>query len=143
MNKDFDEWNQKKKKLHEIDFTGYVKEREVWWCAVGINIGVEADGKHSDFERPVLVVRKFSKDAVLIVPVTTKVKKNPYHFSYVHNGRGFALVISQVRLISTKRLLRKIYRMDDKIFQSLITELASLINKRPPQEWGPRRTNVH
>jgi mRNA interferase MazF len=56
MEKDFDRWNKKKKALNETDFTDYVHEREVWWCALGVNVGLEADGKHDNFERPVLVL---------------------------------------------------------------------------------------
>jgi len=63
MNKDFDKWNKRKKRIHEGSFDDFVHAREVWWCAVGVNIGVEADGKHTNFERPVLIIRKFSKDA--------------------------------------------------------------------------------
>jgi hypothetical protein len=58
MEKDFDRWNKKKKTLHQTDFTDFVHEREVWWCALGANVGVEADGKHDNFERPVLVPSK-------------------------------------------------------------------------------------
>jgi mRNA interferase MazF len=69
MEKDFDRWNKKKKTLHQTHFTHFVHEREVWWCALGANVGVEADGKHDNFERPVLVLRKFNRDAVLVVPL--------------------------------------------------------------------------
>jgi DDE superfamily endonuclease len=35
--------------------------------------------KHDDFERPVLILRKFNRDAVLVVPLTSRPKENPYH----------------------------------------------------------------
>ena len=98
------------------DFSDYVHEREVWWCALGVNIGVEADGKHDNFERPVLVLKKFSRDAVLVVALTSRVKRNPYHAPFMHDGQMFAAVISQMRLVSTKRLLRRLYRMDSRVF---------------------------
>ena len=116
MEKDFDGWNKRKKALNGAHFTDYVHEREVWWCAIGVNIGVEADGKHGDFERPVLVIRKFNRDAVLVVPLTSRVKRNRYHAAFMHDGMTFAAVISQIRLVSTKRLLRRLYRMDSRIF---------------------------
>ena len=62
MEKDFDRWNEKKKYTHKREFADHVHEREVWWSALGVNIGVEIDGKHENFERPVLVVRKFNND---------------------------------------------------------------------------------
>lgn len=119
MAKDFDRWNTRKKRLHKNDFTRYVHEREVWWCALGVNVGVEADGKHDNFERPALVLRKFNRDAVLIVPLTSHAKPNPYQWPFTHNGKLFAAVFSQIRLISTKRLLRKMYRMDRRIFEEV------------------------
>jgi mRNA interferase MazF len=119
MKKDFDGWNKRKKKLDRVEFDQYVHEREVWWCAVGVNIGVEANGKHANFERPVLVLRKFNRHAVLVVPLTSRVKPNPYQWPFQHDGKLFAAVYSQMRLISTKRLLRKIYRMDELIFDDI------------------------
>jgi mRNA interferase MazF len=119
MSKDFNRWNKRKRVLHASNFSQYVHEREVWWCALGINVGVEADGKHDNFERPVLVLRKFNRDAVLIVPLTSRAKPNPYKWSFQHDGEMFAAVFSQMRLISTKRLLRKMYRMDRRIFEDI------------------------
>jgi mRNA interferase MazF len=116
MGKDFDRWNAKKKDLNEKTFNQFVHEREVWWCALGANVGVEADGKHDTFERPVLVLRKFNKDSVLVAPLTSRAKLNPYQWPFHHDGQLFAAVFSQIRLVSTKRLLRKMYRMDARIF---------------------------
>ena len=127
MAKDFDRWNTRKKALHEGDFTQFVHEREVWWSALGLNIGVEADGKHKNFERPVLILRKFNRHAVLIVPLTTQTKPNPYRWPFKHKGNSFAAVFSQMRLISTKRLLRKMYRMDIHIFDDIKHIIQTMI----------------
>lgn len=61
MNKDFDEWNQEKKRIHAGVNPAYGWPREVWWCALGINVGAEIDGKNNNFERPVLVMRVYNK----------------------------------------------------------------------------------
>ncbi len=143
MEKEFDRWNEKKKHLHERDFQDYIHEREVWWCALGINVGVEADGKHDNFERPVLVVRKFNKDSVLIVPLTSRVKENPYNIVYIHEGERFAAIVSKVRLISTKRLIRRIFSIDSNNFATIANALAGMITKRLPQEREPRRPHGH
>ena len=50
-------------------------EREVWWCSLGANIGFEQDGGGEDFERPVVILKKFNLDACLIVPLTARPKK--------------------------------------------------------------------
>jgi mRNA interferase MazF len=129
MIKDFDRWNRRKKRLDATTFDRYVHEREVWWCALGVNIGVEADGKHDNSERPVVVLYKFSRDAVLVVPLTSVAKPNPYYVSFSHDDRVFAAVFSQIRLISTKRLLRKIYRMDRRIFDEIKRLIMVLVER--------------
>ncbi|OGG59189.1 hypothetical protein A2765_01190 [Candidatus Kaiserbacteria bacterium RIFCSPHIGHO2_01_FULL_56_24] len=146
MEKDFDRWTSSKKRLHAGRFSDYVHAREVWWCALGVNIGVEADGKHGNFERPVLVLRKFSQDAVLAVALTTRIKKNPYYVTFRHDRHEFAAVISQIRLISTKRLLRFVYKMDSTIFRKISLEVQGMVasNNRPPHSSrGPRRPHGH
>lgn len=139
--KDFDGWNERKKAISASTFDDYVHAREVWWCAIGVNIGVEADGKHDHFERPVLILRKFSKDAVLVVCLTSSAKPdNPYHVVYSHDGREFAAIISQVRLVSTKRLIRKLFSMSEDNFMRIAGAVTEMIeNKRPPLARGPRR----
>lgn len=141
--KDFDAWNKRKKQLHKSTFNDYIHAREVWWCALGVNIGVEADGKHENFERPVLVIRKFNQDSVLIVPLTSRSKQNPYHISFTHEGEEFSAVISQMRLISTNRLLRWIYKMDTNIFKMIQASICEVvfqmpITNRPPLARGSR-----
>ena len=45
--KEFDKWNELKKKLHNSEKPKkfYFREREIWWCSLGLNIGFEEDGK--------------------------------------------------------------------------------------------------
>ena len=143
MDKEFDRWNARKKQIEVRSFTGYVHEREVWWCAVGVNVGVEANGKNTNFERPVLILRKFSRDAVLVIPLTTRVKLKPYHVAFYRRGEQAAAVVSQLRLVSTRRLLRKIYRMDSVLFAEISERTALAINNRPPRERGSRRPHGH
>lgn len=116
MQKDFDSWNTIKKQVNESNFSDFIHEREVWWCSLGVNIGFEEDGKNSSFERPVLILKKFNKDVVLVVPLSTKVKNRPYHFPHLHERQEYSALLSQIRVISTKRLLRKIYEMDSSLF---------------------------
>lgn len=67
----FLDWTAKKVQIHfsqrgEI----YFEEREVWWASLGENIGSEANGKNFHFERPVIVLRKFSSDLLLTIVTT-------------------------------------------------------------------------
>lgn len=106
MHKDFDAWNESKKDIHAKNENKLYHERDVWWCSLGINIGFEQDGTGVHGERPVLILKGFSKQVCLVVPLTTPKKKNPYHATLgkVENRDAFA-IISQVCLIDTKRLI--------------------------------------
>lgn len=75
IHKDFDRWNEEKKRLHSDSRLVYAYPREIWWCALGVNIGAEIDGKNENFERPVLVMRIYNKDTLFVLPITTREKK--------------------------------------------------------------------
>jgi mRNA interferase MazF len=141
--KDFDRWNTRKKKIHNAPFRSYVHEREVWWCALGLNIGFEQDGKNDLFERPVLVLRKFSADVVLAVPLTSRERKGLYYLTVPYDGQKASLILSQLRLISTKRLLRRMYRMSGTHFKEAQDAICAMITKRPPRKRGPQGPQGH
>jgi len=55
--------------------------------AWGGNIGHEMDGKNKDYNRPVLVLRKFNKQIFRGIPLTTKIKLSPhYHQIKLHGN---------------------------------------------------------
>ncbi|MBI2097710.1 MAG: type II toxin-antitoxin system PemK/MazF family toxin [Candidatus Vogelbacteria bacterium] len=56
---------------------------------------------------------------VLAVPLTTKLEDNPYYFTFIHHGIIFAVILSQIRLLSTNRLTRRIRRVDSNIFKKI------------------------
>ena len=62
MKKDFEGWNEKKKKLHSKQSNLFYHEREIWWCSLGVNIGFEQDGTGKNFDRPIIVIRGFNKN---------------------------------------------------------------------------------
>jgi len=47
------------KKILPDDF--FFLEGEVWWTALGVNIGHEIDGKNEFCERPVVILKKIDK----------------------------------------------------------------------------------
>ena len=85
-----------------------------------MNVGFEQDGTGVDNERPVLILKGFSKQVCLVMPLTTSEKKNPYHASLGKvDGRNAFAIISQIRLIDTKRLINKIGFVEQKIFEKI------------------------
>ena len=109
MQKDFDGWNEEKKKVHGREDILLYHERDIRWCRLGTNVGFEQDGTGEGYARPVLVLKVFSRHACLVIPLTTSIKKNPYYISVgLVDDREAAVIISQLRLVDTKRLYKKI-----------------------------------
>lgn len=128
MFKDFDSWNVKKKKVHKNPSAPFYHEREVWWCSLGINVGSEQDGTGKNFDRPIVVVRGFNKNVFLGVSLTGKKKQGKFYFYLGEvEGREASVVLSQVRLIDTKRLVRKMLTLDEKTFLKLKDALQKVL----------------
>ena len=117
MPKDFDSWNEKKKYIHDKESIKPYQERDIWWCSLGVNVGFEEDGTGHNAERPVLVMKGFSDQVCLTVPLSTALKKNPYYIGIGSvQGREASAIISQLRLIDTKRLVNKVGYLNRKKF---------------------------
>lgn len=120
MAKDFDKWNKSKQNIHNKGENKLYHAREVWWCSLGVNIGYEQDGTGADAERPVLILKGFSKQVCLAIPLTTSTKVNPYHFALGKiDGRDSFAIMSQIRLIDTKRLINKVGVINQKLFEDI------------------------
>jgi len=105
-------WAKLKARIHFAERQVFPKEREIWWVSLGQNIGVEINGKHENFERPVLVIKRFNVEAVLILPISSRIKNDQYHWEFTNSeGNLNTINLSQVRSISNKRFVRKIGKM--------------------------------
>jgi mRNA interferase MazF len=125
--KEFDKWNIKKKDTDAKILTEnlYFYQREVWWCAVGVNIGVEIDGKSDDFVRPVLVVKKFNGEMFWGIPLTSK--KKPHLLRLGHDKGVSYANLSQLRVMSTKRLFHKVGMVSEESFQCVREKLVGVL----------------
>jgi mRNA interferase MazF len=127
MHKDFDTWNERKKKIHDSSPAVFFYEREVWWCAIGANVGYEEDGKNSHFTRPVLVLKKFSKDVFIGVPLSTTTKTGRYYFRFAFGEGESVALLSQVRLFDTKRLVDKMGRVSKHIHHEIRNRIKEIL----------------
>ena len=107
----FTAWAALKPKIHFSEESIYFKERQIWWASIGQNIGSEQNGKHGNFERPVVILKKFNGQMFLGVPVSTKIKEGPYRLSFTNDKGRFSANLSQMRVMSSKRLLRLVGSM--------------------------------
>ena len=124
----FIEWTKIKIRIYISERVIYFREGEVWWTSLGANIGHEQDGKNQNFERPILILKKFNQYALWAIPLTSQIKEgNIYYHQYELGGQKYAAVLTQLRLISSKRLLRKIHVFPAADYEQIRTKIRYLI----------------
>ena len=111
MSDDFDHWNIIKRKAHTDPATCLLRAGEVRWCKFGINIGCEIRGKGELYFRPVLILRKFSGDTFLGIPITTRKKVGDWYYFIKNQNR--TLILNQARVLDRKRLGEKIFEISE------------------------------
>jgi mRNA-degrading endonuclease toxin of MazEF toxin-antitoxin module len=120
MQKNFDVWNDAKKNIHDRAGAPFYHSREIWWCSLGVNIGAEQDGSGDEFHRPVVILKSFGAQTCLVIPLTTSPKVHPLRPSVgLIDGKGAHALLSQIRIIDTKRLVRKIGYLKKEIFEAI------------------------
>lgn len=136
MSKDFDAWNVHKQQLDGKQVRFSFRERELWWCSLGLNVGFEQDGTGTEFDRPVLIVRKFNRGMFWGAALTSR-DPNPSkpaarYFVPVHYDDQAAdtnsyVIISQLRVLSAKRLIRREGRLGDDQFTRVVSAIRELL----------------
>lgn len=114
--KDFNSWNQEKIKIEEsVNPIPYFAEGDIWWVKLGLNIGIETDGKGRQYTRPLLIIKKYNQYSFLCTPLSTNVKLHKYKILLgTIDGKSSAINLSQLRNIDSKRLARKICHISQK-----------------------------
>lgn len=120
MHKEFDQWNILKKKIHQEHLVKFYHAREIWWCTLGINVGHEQDGNGEYFRRPVLILKGLGTDTCIVVPLTKSTSIHPLRPSIgVVDGKDACALLSQIRVIDIRRLVRKIQYLDKETFERI------------------------
>lgn len=128
--KDFNRWNELKKKIDAKNnvLDKFPKEGEVWMSDIGMNIGYEQNGSEDNFSRPVLIVKKFNNHMFWAMPLSTKQKDFDFYFNYIDpNGQKVSAILAQMKLVSVKRLKRDIYIIPKELFDQIREKLKSFL----------------
>lgn len=132
MKKDFKKWHNKKEFINKMEQRPFFHELEIWFCYVGVNVGFEQDGQGEDFLRPVIIFRKFNNEIFWGIPLTKSIKKIKkeslkyyYKFSFIDDVKSLA-ILSQIRLIDSKRLSRRIGYINENNFKEMKEKLKEL-----------------
>ena len=117
--KNFDEWNDLKRTLNSQNTVPLFREREIWWCSIGLNIGHEQDGKNRAFNRPVLIIKKFNNRLFWGVPLSTKIKNSPHYHTFIFKDVKQSALLTQLRLLDANRITKRMGRMGNKQFNDI------------------------
>ncbi len=118
MIKNFTQWNTQKQNIHESGIPKLYHTREIWWCAFGVNIGHEQDGGGLKKLRPALILKGIGPDTCLVVPLTTSDHEHKYRIKIGDvNGVKATAVVSQMRVVDTRRLIEKVGFLDKTTFE--------------------------
>ena len=104
----YDDWNIKKKELAVAVRELLFKEGEVWWCSLGLNIGTETYGKGKDFLRPILIIKKLSKEDCIALPITSVPKSGDWYAEVIFNEEKRWIMLHQIRIVHIKRFMERI-----------------------------------
>jgi mRNA interferase MazF len=128
VKKDFDAWNEVKKVANGRHDAPFYHERELWWCALGINVGAEQDGSGAEYRRPVLILKGLSVTTCLVIPLTTSAKHHPLRYEIgTVEGKDAQALLSQMRVLDTKRLVRKIGYLDKHRFTEIRKTVKAML----------------
>ena len=133
--KDFNNWNDKKKDIHINKDRIHFRQGEIWFAHIGQNIGYEVFGKGEEFLRPVIVFRKINKSTFLAIPLTSKVKDDRFHCGIEFKDKQNSAILTQVKTIDAKRLAYKIGNIDKNTFEKLEEKFVEFY-KLTPQDRG-------
>lgn len=125
--KDFDSWNEIKKKTDQGK-RAPIKPGEVYWCRVGLNVGVEQDGSEPGYLRPVLIIKKFSHEIALVAPLTSRGKSGDWYYPLFHFGSSSYAILNQARPLDTKRLLGSMGQISEKDLRNVIAAYCELVS---------------
>lgn len=125
--KDYKSWHKLKSQIENEGEEKFFHEQEIWWCSIGVNVGYEEDGKNTKFERPVLVFRKFNKGMYWGIPLTSKIKKGKFYFTFDFKERSSTVILSQLRILSSKRLIRRMGKINKGSFLEIESKISGLI----------------
>jgi mRNA interferase MazF len=119
MTKDFDGWIEKKKKLDAQAKPPFFNEGQVWWCSIGVNVGYEIYGKSHIYTRPVLVLRKYSRQTFFGLPLTTQRKNRTAYHTLQFRGNLGAVILDQGRTLDSRRLIERIGELSESTMKGI------------------------
>lgn len=126
----FDRWNTVKKRTHATAARVGFKERDIFWMRLGRNIGAEEYGKGREYQRPVIIVKRLTRDLFFGVPLSTVLKEGPYFHTFTYRSkkgdRTNCAMLLQLRAFDRKRLMGRLGMMPKDDFELMMKKIREL-----------------
>jgi mRNA interferase MazF len=84
-----------------------------------MNIGIEIFGKGQRFTRPVIIFKKFNREAFLGIPLTSQLKMGKWYVSVTHGEKTDTALLAQIRVMDSKRLVESMEVIGDEGFNEI------------------------
>lgn len=120
--KEFTDWTEVKMLVNERQHK-WSRKGDVWWCALGLNVGHEQDGKGVGFVRPVVILANYGKSLALVAPTTTS---KSTEFKIIVKSKITNVLIDQIRIVDTKRFIERV----GKIERHMLEEMKNAIKAK-------------
>ena len=134
MSEEFDKWNTIKKETNQSN-PPIFKDREIYYTRMGHNIGHEQNGKGEEFVRPVVILKRLSREMFIGIPLSSQLKEGSFYHTINFTKRGEPTqnraIIAQIKLFSARRLLNKIGMIDKEEFSALKQKVNELLDLTP------------
>ena len=128
MEKNFDKWNEFKKKMELNENKILFKEWDIWWSSIWLNTKSESCGKWPEFRRPVLIIKKLSKNTCFVIPLSTKIKTWTWFSNYKINWVEYTALLYQLKMMHTNRFTKFEIKLDKIDFKEIKKRLKFLLN---------------
>lgn len=115
--KNYQKWMKIKSSIHNKNIIRSVKEGDIWWAAIGENVGVEIDGKSEKYSRPVVVLKKHSKLCFTGVPLTSKFHKGTWYVSFDFQNKTETAILIQAKLMSSTRVYERMGKLSKRDYE--------------------------
>ena len=127
MDNAFLEWMEVKNTIHKDSMVTNFSEGQIWWAAVGKNVGVEINEKHKDYSRPIIIFKKLSRLCFFAIPLTSQPHTGTWYMEFNFRGKQEYAVLSQIRMMSVFRLYNRIGKLSTGDFKKIKGGFRKLI----------------
>ncbi len=123
----FDRWNDLKQKIDAKEKGILFNERDILFISLGQNIGFEQYGKGEEYLRPVVVLKKFSRNLFFGVPLSSQIKEGYFFHKVSFRNKINSALLLQARTFDAKRIKYRLATLSSKEFEKLVKKFKKVV----------------